>query len=178
MTPDPWRSSSSNSDWETRSWCQHQEFARKEEPRKIIKKYSMTIIQPSIEPSWQDATISRRVGQLVGRMAAPSKGGRQRLKRPGDISKGVPRLQQRYEWQGKRTIVTTNSDVDWVGCREARKSTTGGCITIGHHIIKGWSDIQTFVALSSRESELYSTLEASAETLGRLATKKKISAAI
>lgn len=63
----------------------------------------------------------------------------------------------------------TFSDADWVGCRETRKSRTGCCITIGKHMLKGWSKTQSFVALSSGESELYSTLKAAAETLGMLA---------
>ena len=66
----------------------------------------------------------------------------------------------------------TYSDADWAGCKETRKSTTGGCILVGDHNVKGWSKTQTLVALSSGESELYATLKAAAETLGIFSTMK------
>ena len=40
--------------------------------------------------------------------------------------------------------------------------------------MKGWSKTQTFVALSSGESELYATLKAAAETLGMLSMMKDL----
>ena len=64
--------------------------------------------------------------------------------------------------------VNTYSDADWAGCRETRKSTTGGCIKIGDHNVKGWSKIQALIALPSGESEFYASLKAAAETLGIL----------
>ena len=70
--------------------------------------------------------------------------------------------------------MTTFSDADWAGCRETRKSTTGGCVTIGKHTIKGWSKTQSLIALSSGESELYATLKAAAETLGMLSMLKDL----
>ena len=78
---------------------------------------------------------------------------------------GKPRLQQWFEWQESQKRVSTYTDADWAGCKETRKSTTGGVITIGKHALKGWSKTQQLVALSSRESELYATPRASAETL-------------
>ena len=60
------------------------------------------------------------------------------------------------------------SDADWAGCKQSRKSTTGGCIKIGEHTIKGWSKTQSLIALSSGESELYAALKASAERLGTM----------
>ena len=64
------------------------------------------------------------------------------------------------------------SDAGWAGCRETRKSTTGGCITIGKHTITGRSKTQSHIALSSGESELYSTFKAAAETFGLIAMLK------
>ena len=31
------------------------------------------------------------------------------------------------------------TDVDWAGCRDMRKSTTGGRAMFGAHALKGWS---------------------------------------
>ena len=40
------------------------------------------------------------------------------------------------------------TDTDWGGCPRTRKSTSGGCVMLGSHLIKSWSSIQTSVALS------------------------------
>ena len=113
--------------------------------------------------------ISYAVKELARQMSTPRKGDMQRLKRLGRCRKGRPRLQQEYCWQNVQQTVKTFSDADWAGCRETRRSTTGGCITIGTHTIKSWSRTQSLVALSSGESELYAALKASAETFGMLA---------
>ena len=118
--------------------------------------------------------IAYAVKELARSMAAPTKGDWQRLKRLGRHLKGIPRLQQRYDWQQSQTIMKTYSDADWAGCRETRKSTTGGCATVGRHTLKGWSKTQALIALSSGESEIYATLKAAAETLGLLAMTRDL----
>ena len=113
--------------------------------------------------------ISFTVKELARQMASPREGDMKRLKRFGRYLKSHPRLQQEYCWQGHQHTVKTYSDADWAGCRETRKSTTGGCIIVGNHTIKSWSRTQSLIALSSGESELYAALKAAAETLGILA---------
>ena len=73
-----------------------------------------------------------------------------------------------FEWQTAPNVLKTFSDADWAGCKDTRKSTTGGCITLGKHVLKGWSKTQSLVAPSSGESELYATLKAAAEALGMM----------
>ena len=70
--------------------------------------------------------------------------------------------------------MVTYSDADWAGCKQTRKSTTGGCIMVGAHSIKSWSRTQSLIALSSGESELYASLKAAAETLGVLSMAKDL----
>ena len=70
--------------------------------------------------------------------------------------------------------MTTYSDVDWAGCKNTRKSTTGGVIKIGSHCVKGWSKTQALIAFSSGESEFYVALRASVETLGLLSMCKDL----
>ena len=110
--------------------------------------------------------IAYAVKELARAMSKPTNGDWLRLKRLGRYIKGRPRVQQVYEWQSAQGMVITYSDADWAGCKQTRKSTTGGCITIGKHTIKGWSKTQSLVALSSGESELYAMLRAAAKTLG------------
>ena len=118
--------------------------------------------------------IAYAVKELARAMSKPCNGDWLKLKRLGRYMKGRPRLQQVYQWQPAQGMVTTYSDADWSGCRQTRKSTTGGCIIIGAHTIKGWSKTQSLVALSSGESELYATLKAAAETLGVMSMMKDL----
>ena len=57
--------------------------------------------------------------------------------------------------------VVVYSDTDWAGCVRTRKSTSGGCIIVGSHLIKTWSSTQSSVALSSGEAEFYGVVKAS-----------------
>ena len=58
------------------------------------------------------------------------------------------------------------SDSDWAGCTRTRKSTSGGCILIGNHLIQHDSSTQQNVALSSAEAELNSATKMISEGLG------------
>ena len=58
------------------------------------------------------------------------------------------------------------TDADWAGCRRARKSTSGGSISVGSHCIKCWSKTQAVIAKSSAESELYGVVKGACEALG------------
>ena len=71
----------------------------------------------------------------------------------------------RYPFQSADRI-DTYSDTDWAGCLRTRKSTSGGCILRGKHLLKSWSKSHGLVALSSGESELYAVVKASAEGIG------------
>ena len=88
--------------------------------------------------------IYYEVKELARQMATPRRGDMQRLKRLGRYLKGRPRLQREYCWQNAQQAMKTFSDADCAGCRETRKSTTGGCITVGAHTIKSWSRTQSF----------------------------------
>lgn len=79
---------------------------------------------------------------------------------------GKLRMQQIYPWQNSQEVLNVYTDVDWAGCRETRKSITGGCALMGGRTLKGWSKTQGLVALSSGELEFYAALKASAEALG------------
>ena len=88
------------------------------------------------------------------------------LKRIGKYLKGKPRLIWRYCWQAPVTEVDITSDANWAGCRREQKSTSGGTIMLGAHMIRTYSKTQSTVAKSSGESELYAVIRASTEGLG------------
>ena len=58
------------------------------------------------------------------------------------------------------------ADSDFAGCVRTRKSTSGGCILRGSHVLKHWTTTQKVVTLSSGEAELAGVVKAAAEGLG------------
>ena len=71
----------------------------------------------------------------------------------------------KYPWQTASSI-EVYSDTDWAGRPITRKSTSGGCLMLGSHLIKSWSSTQPTLALSSGEAEFYGVVKASGVGLG------------
>eukprot|EP00969_Alexandrium_andersonii_P211431 9337587-Alexandrium_andersonii.AAC.1 len=88
-------------------------------------------------------------------MSKPTKGGMRRLKRLARYLAKYPRMRQEFRRQAKVKELTTLVDTDWAGCRKTRKSTSGGMIKHGRHMLKAWSTTQTVIATSSGEAEYY-----------------------
>ena len=64
--------------------------------------------------------------------------------RLGRYLKGRPRLEFMYPWQTVNAV-DVYSDTDSAGCTKRRKSTSGGCVMLGRHLIKSWSSTQTSI---------------------------------
>ena len=71
----------------------------------------------------------------------------------------------KYPWQ-KASTLECYSDTDWAGCPKTRKSTSGGCLMLGGHLIKSWSSTQPSISLSSGEAEYYGVVKAAGIALG------------
>ena len=99
-------------------------------------------------------------------MSRPRKGDWEVLNRIGRYLLSHPRMTLVYGWRNLPTEITTYSDTDWAGCKDTRRSTSGGVVMHGKHRLRSWSRMQTLVALSSAEAELYGTVRASCEALG------------
>ena len=54
---------------------------------------------------------------------------------------------------------------DFAGCVQTRKSTSGGCIFRGRHLLTHWSSTRRIIALSSGEAELSGILKGASEGL-------------
>ena len=105
-------------------------------------------------------------------MGRPMQGDWSKLKRIGRYLVGKPRLVSKFGWQAPVSVVTTYTDSDWAGCTKTGRSTSGGIVTIGSHVIKTYSKQQRTIALSSAEAELHALVAASAETIGIVALLK------
>ena len=71
-----------------------------------------------------------------------------------------------FEYQDHQAEVVVLSDTDFAGCRNERKSTSGGVIMLGSHCLKSWSLTQKVIALSSREAEYYGLVKSGSQGIG------------
>ena len=106
--------------------------------------------------------------ELSRAMAKPTTHDGVRLKRAIRYIKGAPTRALEYVWQDKTNEIRTYSDSDWAGCVTTRKSSSGGVIMRGKHLICHWSSTQATIALSVAEAELNAIAKAASETIGVL----------
>ena len=106
------------------------------------------------------------VKELARHMSSPSQRDWERLKHLGRYLRGRPRLVQLFAWQRTAEIVTANADSDWAGCKETRRSTSGGTLKLGSHLVRHWSSTQATIALSSGEAEYAALVKAAGIMLG------------
>ena len=104
--------------------------------------------------------------ELAKRMARPRIGDEMGLKRVIRYLLGRPRCVYRYNWQPVPEALKIFTDSDWAGDVESRKSTSGGVVMIGDHLIGHWSRTQATIALSSGEAELNASVKGASEGLG------------
>lgn len=112
--------------------------------------------------------IQYAVKEVCRRMAKPVSSDWKKLVRLARYLKGAPRCVWKFEWQEASEPIppTGYSDSDWAGDRKTGKSTSGGVIMIGRHLIKAWSRTQDAITLSSAEAELVALGKLAMEILG------------
>ncbi len=98
-------------------------------------------------------------------MSKPTEQSWQALKRRCRYLAGLPRMVYKYSFQSAG-CVEVYTDTDWAGCPRTRKSTSGGALMIGSHLIKSWSSTQSSVALSSGEAEFNGVVRGAGIGLG------------
>ena len=89
-----------------------------------------------------------------------------RIKRILRYLRAYPASVYHFAWQNAPSFLSGYTDSDWAGCRRTRRSTSGGAILHGSHLLLHWSLTQAGVALSSCEAELNATLKMGCEILG------------
>ena len=82
------------------------------------------------------ADIQFSVKELCRSMSNPTEGSWRKLIRVAKYLISKPRLIMRFDWQEPIQTITACSDANWAGCLHSRKSTSGGSIQIGSHLIK------------------------------------------
>jgi hypothetical protein len=116
----------------------------------------------------QDRTdIGFGAKELSRNMAKPCEEDMGRLKQFARYLIGKERVVQEFGYQQNWSeIVDVWTDSDHAGCKRTRKSTSGGIIRLGKHLIKGWCRMQAVVALSSGEAEYYAIVKGASEGMG------------
>jgi hypothetical protein len=108
--------------------------------------------------------------EVCRKMSKPTKKGLKKMKRMTRYLIAVPRVVWRFREEkgerAKKDVVNVYSDSDWAGCRETRKSTSGGVAVLGGCAVKSWASTQGVIAQSSGEAEYYAMTRAAAEGLG------------
>ena len=87
------------------------------------------------------------------------------LKRIGRYLTEYPRCVSVYRWQVEPLSIDCYSDSDWGGDLVTRRSTSGGVVLRGDHLVLSWSRTQQIVSLSSAEAELHGLCKAASEGL-------------
>ena len=104
-------------------------------------------------------------------MAKPEVRDWERVERIAGYLKANPRLVFKYGWQ-RDLPLSAATDADWAGCLKTRKSTSGGFVCRGNHLLKAWSKSQPVVTLSTAEAELMACEKGSTELIGMNSTSE------
>jgi hypothetical protein len=110
--------------------------------------------------------ISYASKELSREFSVPTVTSFKKLKRLARYLSGMPMLVYHYKWQPMPTELNVYVDTDFAGCRETRRSTSGGVAMLGNCCIKHWSKTQTTISLSSGEAELHGIAQGAAQALG------------
>ena len=109
-------------------------------------------------------------------MARPKPSDFVRVKRVVRFLRGVGKVPLCYRWQDEEEArsIKVFVDSDWAGCKTSRKSTSGGVLMVGKHVVRTWSVTQATIATSSGEAELGAMYEGVARGLGLQSIMKEL----
>jgi hypothetical protein len=109
--------------------------------------------------------ISQATKELCRRMSAPRAADLTALLRVARYLVGAGRLVYEFPWQ-HRPVLSAYTDSDFAGCVATRRSTSGGAVLLGTHLLKHWASTQKKITLSSGEAELGAVVRGFSEALG------------
>ena len=104
--------------------------------------------------------------ELCRDFASPTQRSVERLKRCVRYLRHKPRMVWHFGYQPKCQDLTVCVDTDFAGCTVTRRSTSGGAIFHGQHLLRHWSKTQATIALSSAEAELTGICTGASQGIG------------
>lgn len=80
-----------------------------------------------------------------------------KVKKPVRFLKGLGPVKWYFDMQSEKESkrIRVFAQSDWAGCRETRKSTSGGVLKVGKHLLRSWSATQPTTATSSGEADCW-----------------------
>ena len=104
--------------------------------------------------------------EICRKMAAPTTSDWAILKKMTRYLEAHPRMIVEFKNPQTSQHLTIRVDKDYAGCKRTRRSTYGGMVMLGDHLIKNWTTTHTVVAISSGEAEYYGMTKGACEGLG------------
>ena len=104
--------------------------------------------------------------ELCRDFSSPTQKSVERLKRAVRYLRHKPRLVWHFNFQSPCKDLTVCVDTDFAGCTVTRRSTSGGAMFHGQHLLRHWSKTQSTVALSSAEAELTGICAGASQGIG------------
>ena len=98
-------------------------------------------------------------------MSSPVKSDRELVKKLGRFLRSYLRYIVWFRPQEPHKYLDTYVDTDYAACRRTMRSTNGGMILCGTHLVRSWSTTQTVVALSSGGAEYYGITNGACESI-------------
>ena len=80
--------------------------------------------------------IAYAVKESARNMSRPRANDMKNLLNIGRYLTGKPRLVSEFVWQDAPDRATAFTDSDWAGCAKSAKSTSGGAVCLGEHVVK------------------------------------------
>ena len=109
--------------------------------------------------------VQYAVKEAAKGMSSPKKSDWEKLMRIGQYLRGKPRYVIKLVAQKDVCSINAFGDSDFAADATSRKSTSGGHVFLGDHVVKSWSCSQSLIALSTGEAELYALNKASATAM-------------
>ena len=110
--------------------------------------------------------VQYAVKEAAKGMSSPKKSDWEKLMRIGRYLLGRPRYVIKFVAQKDVCAINAYGDSDFAADVKTRKSTSGGLVCLGDHVVKSWSSSQSIIALSTGEAELYALNKAAATAMG------------
>ena len=110
--------------------------------------------------------IQYAVKEAAKGMANPKQSDWDKLVRIAKYLLGHKRYVMKFAIQRGVYSLNCFGDSDFAGDQITRKSTSGGIMMLGDHVIKSWSSNQSVIALSTGEAELYAINKSAATGMG------------
>ena len=80
--------------------------------------------------------LAYAVKEAARAMSSPKESDLRKLKKIGKYLIGAPRLVSTFQWQDMPSRLTSFTDSDWAGCSRTARSTSGGAVCLGEHVLK------------------------------------------